>query len=425
MKDGTPVWPLIRQAVYFQVLKKNVQYSNKLRTRRKRLLIKNFFYGLSKLFSLKKYEYLYFNNTDKRVYYNEAYFDIYYDAWADLLGQDKSLFIEWAIEKHLPNEQLHSHNVMSDLPFKFLTKLISISIPIHVEGRHILQEIFKEYKISINVNKVLKDKLAEYRLFRKLFKRIKPKAVFVLSSFTKVSIVYAAKMLNIPVLEPQHGFIGNTHPFYNAQKKFPEFYPDTLLSFGTFEKEARNHAFIFDEKSIKEVGSFQLDLVKVRQAPKVLEDFKKQYEIIFCVTLQAIRDEEILQWVIAQAQINTNWLFIIRPKQPNLDIQLYTKEDNIIVLPEISTYDVLKASNFNITIFSTTVIEGIYLGAKPILYNIDNLPKKYFDLDAADIALIENGEPINQGHLQRKGKFPIPYFVENYFVNVAKAAKCI
>ncbi len=424
LADGTPVWPFLRQAVYFQIQQKTVQYSNKLRTRNKLQLFKNFFYGIKYLFNLKKFEYLFFNNTSKRELLDERYFDIYYDAWTDILGQNKSLFIEWAIEAHLPKQNVHSSNIISDLPFKFWAKLISFSTKVDIQNAEILEAILKEYAISFDPKKEVKNNLAEYHLYRKLFSKIKPKAIFVLSSFTKVGIVYAAKQLKIPVYEPQHGFMGSTHPFYNTIKKFPVFYPDKLISFGASEKKENAASFIFKPEQILPVGSLQLDLVKQRDILPELISKKEKYKTLFCVTLQAIKDEEILKWIETEAKKHSDWLFIIRPKQPNFNLQLYTTTTNIITMPKVSTYDVLKASDYNITIFSTTVIEGIYLNAKPILYNIDDLPKKYFDLKNSDIALIENNEPISKAHLERKGIFPVPYFVNNYFENVEKAASC-
>ena len=394
--DGIPVWPLIRQAVYFKTMQKKVQYSNKLRTRSKLQLLKNFFYGIGNLFKLSRFEYIFFNNTDKRTELGDKMFDIYYDAWADALNADKSLFIEWAIDHHLPKSEVHSKNVVSDLPMKLWAGFHTTFTKVTIRNEELLSQILEEHGIQLNVKKELKAKLGIYKAYRSLFKKAQPKAVFVLSSFTKVGEVMAAKELSIPVYEAQHGYIGHTHPFYHAQKKFPTFYPDYLISFGASEKLEEQSSLIFNSQSIIPVG-----------------------------TLQAIKDETILEWVKSQAETNPTWLFIVRPKQPNTTFELYTKANNVLILPELSTYDVLKACDYNITIFSTTVVEGIYLGASPILFNIDDLPYKYFDLKNSDIAIIKDGEPLSEVHLAKGGTFKTPYFVENYFDNVEKAALCI
>ena len=50
---------------------------------------------------------------------------------------------------------------------------------------------------------------------------------------------------------------------------------------------------------------------------------------------------------------------------------------------------------------------------------------KYFDLKNSDIAIIKDGEPLSEVHLAKGGTFKTPYFVENYFDNVEKAALCV
>ncbi|RDK88519.1 hypothetical protein [Marinirhabdus gelatinilytica] len=424
LSDGTPVWPLLRQAIYFKIQQKKVQYSNKLRTRNKKQLLKNFFYGFPHVFQLKKFQFIFFNNTDKRVLINNTYFDIFQDAWADKVGQRKSFFIEWAKQAHLPKDRVHSENVTSDLPFKLVVGIVSKFKTISIKNEHLLKEILTQQGISFDYSKELKSKLAEISVFSRLFKIMEPKAIFVLSSFTKIGVVRAAKQLAIPVFEPQHGFIGDTHPFYHALKKFPDFYPDVLLSFGASEKIINKRTLVFSSENIIPTGSLQLDLVQERALPDKLKELKAKYRLLFCVTLQAIKDKEILSWVEGQAKSNKDWLFIVKPKQPNFTLSLYTSTANVITLSEISTYDVLKASDYNITIFSTTVIEGIFLKAKPLLYNVDDLPKKYFDLSTSTIALINNGEPITEKHLDKKGNFTTPYFVSGYFKNVESASLC-
>ncbi|MDX1461539.1 MAG: hypothetical protein R3359_00665 [Marinirhabdus sp.] len=425
LRDGTPVWPLIRQAVYFTSMRAKVQYNNKLRTRSKVQLIKNFFYGIKYLLQLSRFDYVFFNNADKRVNYNNRMFDIYYDAWADAFDSEKCLFVEWAIEKHHPKKRVHSKHVVSDLPMKFFAAIYSVFVKVEIKNEALLSKILNEQSIQLDVKRELKAKLGLFKAYKKLFKKIDAQAVFVLSSFTKTGEVLAAKELGIPVYEAQHGFIGHTHPFYHATKKFPTFYPDFLISFGASEKKEALETLVFEPNKIIPVGSLQLDLVKKRKVPEQLAALKNAYEKVFCVTLQAIQDELILNWVTNQAVSHPEWLFILRPKQPNTNFELYTKTNNVTLMPEISTYDVLKACDYNITIFSTTVVEGIFLGAKPILFNIDALPYKYFDLNNSDIAIINDNESLTEKHLSKSGTFNTPYFVEDYFNNVAKAAPCI
>lgn len=421
--SGVPIWPMIRQSIYDKILYKKIGYDNKLRTRNIWQLIKNLFYGIKHLSTLKKFEFVLFNISEKRVPVNGKRFDIYADAWADRLGQDKSLFIEWATIKHLPKDQVHSSHVLSDLSLKLLAAFCSLSTSDKVKDTSVLDQICADYGIQADVNAMIKGLFAEAKAYRWFFKKIQPKGVFILSGFTRIMTVYAAKQLKIPVYEMQHGFIGSGHPFYTIHTQFKEFYPDYLLSFGSSEKTQNHLNFIFEKESIIPVGSLQIELAKKRPVPSNVEVLKEKYRYVFCVTLQAIQDDEILEWISREAALHGDWCFIIRPK-PNFDVFPKKEQSNVMLFPEISTYDILKISDYNISIFSTTIIEGVFLGAKPILFNVDGLPKKYFDFEKEMIALIEPGTLITAQDLEKPGTFDPPYFQEDYFENVNKAPLC-
>ena len=418
------VWPLLRQKFFFDEVRKSLGYDNKLRTRNKKQLLLNSFSGIKHLFQLKKFDYIFFNNTGKRIPLEGKYFDIFFDAWADKLDQEKCLFIEWAIDKHLSNSETYSSNVISDLPFKFLTTVLSYFTKIKLQNGAILDEIIKKYDLSASVEKEIKDKLAEIYIFKFVFKIIKPKAIFVLSSFTKVSIVVAAKELGIKVYEAQHGYIGDAHTFYYTEKQFKEAYPDYLLSFGTYEKQKGNPKLIFNSEQIIPVGSFQLELIKNRKTPKELMTLKSKYKLVFCVALQAIKEEEMLFWILKEAQIHMDWLFIIRAKNKDLQYSKYTKQENIIELNNYNIYEVLKISNYNITIYSTTAIEGIFLGAKPIFFNVNNLSRNHFNLEKMNAIVVEEGEFLNEDRMDKRTKKEQAFFVENYLENVNQANLC-
>ena len=422
--NGRAIWPYLRQHVYFAIINKTIGYSNKLRTRNKKQLLKNFFYGAIHWFKLKRYDYLFLGNADKRIHLKEKRFDIYFDAWADKIGQDKSLFIEWAMHKHVPKREVYSKNVTSDLPLKLVSGIIKKLVKLKIHNAQILDNIYKEYGVQNCSRQVLKEKWAEYRCYRWLLKRTKPKAVFVLSGFTKVSIVAAAKDLGIPVVEAQHGYIGDSHPFYITLKQFDECYPDTLLSFGQFEKFNANQSLIFRPEQIIPVGSLQLELIKDAPINPSLNQRITPFKLVFCVTLQAIAETRILDWISQEAKDHPDWLFVLRPKDNTLEYSNYTKQKNVVRWDEYSIYEILKISHANITIFSTTAIEGQYLGAKPILINMDQMAVKYFDAPQIGGILLEEGDRLNEEDVRMKALVEAQFFCDDYFKNVSKSALC-
>lgn len=419
--NGRKLWPLLRQKIVFDEVRKSLGYDNKLRTRKKNQLFVNFFYGIERLFRLKNFEFIFFNNTDKRILQNGKHFDIFFDAWADKVGQEKSLFIEWARNKHIKNSKVYSSNVISDLPFKFLISFVSLFVRDTLKNENLFDKIIKVNNLSGSIRKEIKPKLAELYVYKQFFKIVKPKAIFVLSSFTKVSVVIAAKELGITVYEAQHGYIGDSHTFYNAEKHFKETYPDYLLSFGTYEKEKASPKLIFNPEQIIPVGSFQLELIKKQPIPKKLLELQNKYSRLFCVTLQAIKEEELLKWVLQEAKLHADWLFIIRPKNKDFEYTPYTKQINIIEMNDYTIYEVLKIAHYNITIYSTTAIEGLFLGAAPVFFNINNLSKNHFDVTKMNAIVLEEGTLLKEETLGKKTSVDQSFFVENYLENVANA----
>ena len=424
MFNGRKVWPLLRQKIVFEEVRESLGLDNKLRTRNKKQLLINFFSGIMHLFRLKKFDFIFFNNTDKRIILEDKYFDIFFDSWADKLDQEKCLFIEWAREKHLKKNQVHSRNIISDLPFKTMITIVSIFVKVKLEDESLLNDVIKTNNLSNSIRKELKRKLAELYVFMFLFKVVRPKAVFVLSSFTKVSIVMAAKELKIKVYEAQHGYIGDAHTFYSVQKQFKGAYPDYLFSFGNYEKQKANPNLIFSPDQIIPVGSFQLELIKNHTTSEELLNLKRNYGKVFCVTLQAIKEEKILDWILREAQLHKDWLFVIRAKNRDSEYSRYTKEDNIVELINYNIYEVLKISDYNITIYSTTAIEGTFLGAKPIFFNVNDLSRNHFDMEKMNAIVVEEGEFLNEDVMGGQAENEQSFFVENYLENVKQTSLC-
>lgn len=413
------IWPILRQRVYFEIFKKKFNFNSKLRTRSKTQLLKNLFYGLSYVFKLKKYDFIFFNNADKRTFsVNKKKYDVFFDAWADKLGQEKSLFIEWAIRKHYSRAQTYSENVISDIFFKYCGHLCSFFIKSNIDFDEI-EKIKKEYNFDFDVKHELKTKLGELYFYKFLFRWVKPKAIFLISSFTKNTIVIAAHLEKIKVYEAQHGYIGDNHQFYNSQYNFDQrYYPDYLISFGNQEKNSIPKGFIFKEHQILPVGSLYLESIKSNYTNKKLEALVKLYDTIFCVTLQTVKEDELLKWVHLQAKQNNNWLFILMPKNSKYCYQKYTNIKNCMLMPGFNIYQILKYADFNITIYSTTAIEAPYFNVKTLFYNVGNLSKKYYDISNIYSSLINPEENINAHHLSLKKSNLTSYFITDYLNNV-------
>lgn len=379
---GFSLWPLLRQSIYIEIFTKKVKSDLVLRTRNKAQLIKNFLYGISYIFKLGNFNYVFFNNADKRTLCkNNKKYDVFFDAWADKLGQDKSLFIEWAINAHYPKTETYSKHVMSDLIFKLISKLFIYKTNVNDGDYQELEKIVLDHELKINLKATAKTKIGSIYFYKWLFNRIKPKAVFLISSFTKEPIVIAAHLCGIKVYEAQHGFIGNNHQFYKSHKSFDKkHYPDFLISFGEYEKNNLPKGFIFKKHQIMPTGSLYLENIKNNYTDEKLKALKNKYNKIFCVTLQTVLDHEFITWVHKQCDFYKESLFVLAPRNKAIDYSKYLNRSNCVILEDYNIYQILKYSDYNITIYSTTAIEASVFNAFTLFYNLNGLSSKYFDV---------------------------------------------
>ncbi|NAY91640.1 hypothetical protein GTQ34_06900 [Muricauda sp. JGD-17] len=418
---GLFAWKFLRQKFYFETMRKKYEFNPSPRNRSKLQLAKNFFWGFGNLFNLSKFEYLFFNNADKRtLQVGNKHYDVFFDAWADKYGQEKSIFIEWAINRHFPSKSTYSKHAVSDLPFKLLSRVYSFFVSSNCKELQVFEDIKAEYGLHFNVEGELRAKMGEMYMYRRLLRWTKPKAVFLISSFTKMPLVVAAHLEGIPVIEAQHGFIGKNHQFYLSEHVFDDlYYPDKLIAFGSYEKSIKIPKLIFGPDKILPVGSLYLENVLDTIYNENLANLGKQYEKLFLVTLQCLKEKELLGWIERQALGNSDWGFILKPRDySHMDYSKFTGIKNIMLFPTYSVYEILKHVDYNITIFSTVAIEAEAFGVKTIFFNLDGLSLKYFEPSSMNASVVNLKTPsLDKEHLD-KTQNKASYFKMGYRQNV-------
>ncbi len=375
------VWLLIRTKFKIAGILSETGYHFNIRTRDKIVLLKNMFYGILYLFRLKKFSYFFFANTNKRYLIDGKYVDIYFDKIADLLGQDRSLFIEFAEKKHICRKKIYSKHAMSDLPFKMLGSLISKFIGKNqFENLNVLNEIVSRNKIQLNATNDLIHVIGQYYFYTYLFKIYQPKCIFIICYYSKMPLVLAANEKGIPVYEAQHGVINEKNEYYNSCfHNFQNYFPGYLLSYGEELLETYKPEFIFEKNKIIPIGSYYLNYIKDEFSDDYLEKLKTRNEKIVCVTSQGIFFETLMEFIKVLSIKNPGYLFILRLKRDE-NPENYLSE-NIVLLNDYDIYKILKYSDFNITVYSMVALEADFLDVHNILFNINGLSKKYYSSD--------------------------------------------
>jgi hypothetical protein len=94
-------------------------------------------------------------------------------------------------------------------------------------------------------------------------------------------------------------------------------------------------------------------------------------------------------------------------------------------MDKFSVYEILKYSDYNITIYSTTAIEAAAFDVKTIFYNINNLSTKYFMVNEMYASVVEEGCNLKDLNLRLEKRNTNPYFVLDYYNNINNLKKYV
>ena len=402
---GLSVWMLLRLLIHAKIIERDSNgYSLSFRTKSILNLIKNGITGISKLFKLKSFDYWFFTNSDKRNWVEGKYKENYFDDLADKLGQDKSLFVEYTIDILKPRRLIYSKSVSSDLIFKLLASFISKFVQMKdVRNLNLIENVIKEERLHLDLEKALKRNIAEYKLYKFIFNHCMPKAIFVICYYSKIPLIAAAHDCGIKVIEYQHGVITDKNEEYNSQlKNEKRYFPDFLLSFGKNLITSNYDHFIYGKENIIPLGSSYMESIKNNYVDDYLDRLKRKHSKIVCVTSSGIFLDKLMLFVRHLSSKNKNYLFIIRIKHRE-DVSQYLS-DNIILLPQYNIYHILKYSDYNITIGSFVAYEADFYGVNNILLNVNNISRKYINADVHGV-FVEEEDMLNFNFADNPMKF--------------------
>lgn len=340
-------------------------------------LLSSIFYGFFNWF--RKYDAWFFSSQINRVLIEDKYYDRIFDYPAS--QYKKSLFIELTTSKHYKKSKINSKYIVSRSLLILIEKTISIFISTKKVNLDAFNKILEEFNIEVNPSYSIKKMISQYLMMRFLLKIKKPKIVYVSPSYTCFGYIKAFKEKKIKVVEIQHGVIVKEHFGYFIHAKFDRnYFVDNLLTFGEKEIEAFNSENKgIDEKSIYPVGNFYLDYINENYVKNLKIDVLLQpYKFSFLVSLQELDVPlKIIPEIIHLAKKNQDSIFILKPrkKPKSFYINAYKFPNNIVIIDDENIYQLIKSTDFHVTVYSTTAIEAPALGKRNILFNIENKSK--------------------------------------------------
>ena len=240
-------------------------------------------------------------------------------------------------------------------------------------------ELESEFKIDIHLESILTMHILnfqyDYKKYIQLFKKRRPKKIFVVVGYENQAVIKAAKDLKIEVIELQHGTItdyhlGYSYPFKSRLKGEIAYFPDKILTFGDY--------WINDETSPVSKDSI------IPIGFPYFEIQSKEFRNIKPISNQVLF---ISQGVIGEALSKVAYEFAL--KMPHLKIiyklhpgeyetwknnypELTNDLDNFEVVDNsnVPLYQLFAESSYQVGAFSTAIYEGLMFNCKTFIINV-------------------------------------------------------
>ncbi|MBE6512134.1 MAG: sialyltransferase [Methanobrevibacter olleyae] len=433
--QGCYPWQLIRMYLYYEITRKTKVFESAQQSSLSLFDKINSFLPFLKnsissnpLSGSGNVDVLIFDHPRKVIFEGE-YQDIYSYFLKDTLKQYGKSF--QTIESPYLNQHFRSKANIKDNHVRFNDRILLGSfihktrnrgkLPFTEEEKQFINSVKEEiettFKIEIDLFSIMEDHILnfqyDYEKYIELLQRKQPKVVFLVVAYENKALIAACKKMNIEMIELQHGTISPYHLGYsypestrkfNGKIKEIEYFPDKILSFGDYWKNAC--PFPIDGENIISMG-FPYFEENSKTYVKIDEDKNSEDE-----NNQKNADNQILfisQGVIGKylsklayetaSKINENnennennntqdynFIYKLHPGEygtwkENYDYltKAVNEFDNFTVIDESEPplYELFAKSHYQIGAFSTAIYEGLAFNCKTFIIDVPGV--EYLD----------------------------------------------
>ncbi len=381
--EGVYFWPLVRFQVYSEIVQKTKLFSaphpSKVDTfmdvaSRFSKIFEAFFIRNSLLVNLTG-DFLFFPHN-RQIHDN----DIYLEFLLSKIPDKERVFIyeNWR-GKHY-NKSINVYSMLFLIEFfekvrsyiNFISPSDQSSIIMMVENC-IKLEYDIELKSLININNKIRVFKNKVKFFKRLYKDLKAKKVFVTVGYSHHAAIFAAQEMGIHVTELQHGIftkfhLGYSFPVYNNNIPY---FPNEVACFGHFWLENTPLPANI-KKSV--IGAPEI----LKSAVNLNKPGKIKNSILF--TSQGVIGKYLFPFALECAKLLTGY-FVTYRLHPSENLNTYmqiqrhlnSSSNFYISVDNPDIYSLLNVTEIQCGVCSTTLLEGMVLGCKTILINFPGI----------------------------------------------------
>ena len=397
---GISFWERIRDEVFRAIISRYSEVKIRRRRRVERKKERKFVLFLRKIrnylivmtqFRLnpllaKQHAILVLNSSRRKLKEDGKWWDVYTDHIINRMVYS-SLSIERGFEFNfsIPAETKNLRyctyiDLMVDLKKNLKLGSIKFTDEEIIYLRKMSQAIKSRFKLTIDLVDLVNNKLALRKrilpFYRKVLKKVQPQLILLVGSCGKETFIEACKEKNIPVVEIQHSAISKYHVGYSFDGyRTKDNFPDYIFTFGDYWNESANYPV--EEDKIFSIGFPELEISKERCAK-----IEKKKQIVFISQPGGgIHLSRLAADLSKVENLGYKVLYKLHPTESitwKEEYPLLLKtEVEIIAGEEKDLHELLAESEIQIGINSTALFEGLYFGAKTMLFD-------YFGIDSME-----------------------------------------
>lgn len=431
---GVYFWKLIRMPLYYEITKK-IDLYDQAHTQTSQSFIDKLLYLPKALYNThfhgtikrnSQRDYLIFEHS-RKVKVDGEYIDKYTHYLKDDLEDNSYEIIDKPhLRKHY-NKPSANRSYFEHFSIIDYIKRNFFALKFDKEDQNLVSRIQTDlenvFKIKLNLLEQIEYLIThfknEVKYYDKLFKKRKPKKVFLVVSYGNEALVYSCQKNNIPVIEIQHGTMSKYHLGYS----FPNnnnirYFPDRLYLFGQYwfdstplplkDNETENYGFPYLEKRLSDYKSITANKNQIvfvsqgvlgRKLSELAYQFakkNKKYHIVY-----KLHPGEYERW-----------------KNEYKELNLAEKLNNFKVIDHehVNLYELFAKSEYQVGVFSTAIYEGLTLNCKTVLLDLPGVEYMEYSIGENIVKFAQNNDELSE--IIRKDNFEQNYNKDYFFSGI-------